>query len=302
LPFTNSLPEWNMQGVEPPQSLKDNGWEAQQKPPADYFNWFQFTAYNALKELQENVIHAEEKGATNGVATLGPDGKVPSSQLNISAPPDASTTQKGIVQLEDSTASTSITKAATPNSVKSVNDSLVSHSTDITNPHKITTTQVNHLGSYMRNVADTPDSYPLGVTSVFVGPSEQHGSWGFYGTVVTYKTYDAGGGTFQTYTPYGEGTTSLGDGEYRVRFWIYGENMWSEWKAFETKDRLDEHQADGTAHITASERINWNSKAAGSHNHDGVYEPILPTEQKRRIFIQTAAPATPQEGDIWIEV
>jgi phage-related tail fiber protein len=36
--------------------------------------------------------------------------------------PDGTTTQKGVVQLEDSTSSTSTTKAATPNSVKSAYD------------------------------------------------------------------------------------------------------------------------------------------------------------------------------------
>ena len=47
-------------------------------------------------------------GGTSGAVTIGID--------------DASTTQKGAVQLEDSTSSTSTTKAATPNSVKSAYD------------------------------------------------------------------------------------------------------------------------------------------------------------------------------------
>jgi hypothetical protein len=53
MPFEKTLPEWNAAGVEPPQSLKDAGWEAEQKPPADYFNWYFNLVYNALKELQE---------------------------------------------------------------------------------------------------------------------------------------------------------------------------------------------------------------------------------------------------------
>ena len=56
------------------------------------------------------------------VATLGADGKVPAEQLSITAPADASTTQKGVVMLEDSVASTSVTKAATPKSVKTAYD------------------------------------------------------------------------------------------------------------------------------------------------------------------------------------
>ena len=65
------------------------------------------------------------------VATLGADGKVPADQLSISVS-DASTTQKGVVMLEDSIASTSITKAATPKSVKTVSDALDAHKTDDT--------------------------------------------------------------------------------------------------------------------------------------------------------------------------
>jgi hypothetical protein len=59
VPFINALPEWNKQGVEPPQSLKDGGWQAQQKPPADYFNWFQHTTYKALEEIRVYLDNLE---------------------------------------------------------------------------------------------------------------------------------------------------------------------------------------------------------------------------------------------------
>lgn len=61
-------------------------------------------------------------GTAGGLATLDPNGKVPSTQLDISAPDDATTSTKGIVMLEDSTTSTSVTKAATPKSIKTVAD------------------------------------------------------------------------------------------------------------------------------------------------------------------------------------
>ena len=61
-------------------------------------------------------------GAANGLATLGSDGKVPAAQLSVSTPPDASTTRKGIVQLNDSVTSTSTTQAATANAVKTAHD------------------------------------------------------------------------------------------------------------------------------------------------------------------------------------
>lgn len=63
-------------------------------------------------------------GVSDGLATLDASGKVPASQLNVSAPPDATTTQKGVVQLSNSTTSTSETLAATPKAVKTVDDKI----------------------------------------------------------------------------------------------------------------------------------------------------------------------------------
>jgi hypothetical protein len=84
MPFDqNQLPTWNKEGVEPPQSLKDNGWQPSQKPPADYFNWFFNKTFKALLSLFTNAQHKEEKGQPNGYASLDGNGKVPSSQLSI---------------------------------------------------------------------------------------------------------------------------------------------------------------------------------------------------------------------------
>lgn len=124
MPFSKDLPVWAKTGTKPPDSvLNTTGWKAGDKPPADWLNWFQSTAFFALQELQQNAIHSDQKGANNGVAALGADGKLLESQR----PPtqtinDGTTSTKGIVQLEDSVSSTSTTKAATPNSVKTAKD------------------------------------------------------------------------------------------------------------------------------------------------------------------------------------
>ena len=64
------------------------------------------------------------------VAILGPDGKILSEQLPQQSLPTASTTQAGIVQLNDTTNSASTTQAATASAVKQVNDALVAHSAE----------------------------------------------------------------------------------------------------------------------------------------------------------------------------
>ncbi|MBC2148078.1 SGNH/GDSL hydrolase family protein [Listeria booriae] len=51
--FKQALPEWQKAGTKPPSGMITGGWASNQKPPADYFNWFFNTTYMALKELQE---------------------------------------------------------------------------------------------------------------------------------------------------------------------------------------------------------------------------------------------------------
>jgi|GEM_PF-3700937 len=133
MPYEKIVPEWNAQGINPPQSLKDAGWQFNQAPPADYFNWFFYNTAQAIIELQLEAINKDQKGATDGLAPLV-GGKVPNSYLNISAPADASLTVKGIVMLDNSTTSESETKAATPKAVKTVADNSASHASN-TNIH-----------------------------------------------------------------------------------------------------------------------------------------------------------------------
>lgn len=122
MPFTQELPEWKASGTKPPQSKLDTGWQIGERPPSGWWNWMLNRTYKVVEELQLEAIHVDQKGIANGVATLDATGKVPASQLNVQSPTDASTTVKGIVMLEDSVASQSVTKAATPKNVKQAYD------------------------------------------------------------------------------------------------------------------------------------------------------------------------------------
>src|SRR5690625_3577781 len=53
--FNEKLPAWKNPGVEPPESLKKEGWKPGQKPPADYFDWLHYRTYKSLEELQEKA-------------------------------------------------------------------------------------------------------------------------------------------------------------------------------------------------------------------------------------------------------
>lgn len=51
--FNEQLPEWNAVGVEPPASKKTEGWQPDDKPPADWFNWLFNRAYKVLNEIRD---------------------------------------------------------------------------------------------------------------------------------------------------------------------------------------------------------------------------------------------------------
>ena len=96
-------------------------------------------------ELQEAIkkansfVSTEDKDIAGGVPSLDVNAKVPVSELY-----EATTASKGITQLTDSVTSTSITTAATPNSVKSVNDSLNSEISRAKSAESTLTTNLNN--------------------------------------------------------------------------------------------------------------------------------------------------------------
>lgn len=73
MPFEEQLPEWHAEGVEPPTSKKNTGWQAGEKPPADYWNWQMNRAYKALQELQQKAAEKADVGDMSSVPTTAKD-------------------------------------------------------------------------------------------------------------------------------------------------------------------------------------------------------------------------------------
>ena len=66
--FEKKVPDWNAEGVEPPESLKTSGFTPGYRPPAAFFNWFWTGVSKALAELQEmtpDTIGAAEADLSN---------------------------------------------------------------------------------------------------------------------------------------------------------------------------------------------------------------------------------------------
>lgn len=61
--FTNKIPDWKNEGVEPSEELKTNGFQHGYKPPAGIFNWFWNKVSKCIKEIQEKIVEPNEKGA-----------------------------------------------------------------------------------------------------------------------------------------------------------------------------------------------------------------------------------------------
>lgn len=87
MPFNEQLPQWDAPGVEPPASKKSTGWQAGEKPPADYWNWQMHRTYKALEELQQKAAEKEDVAtkadlAAHTAATTGVHGATSAATPN----------------------------------------------------------------------------------------------------------------------------------------------------------------------------------------------------------------------------
>lgn len=306
--FESELPIWQAEGIRPPDNMLIEGWKASQKPPADYFNWFFSRTHFALKELQEKA--ATEKNLDLHKIRIDNPHKVTSAQVGLSNVinqkqatkvefdthdtdairhitssersnwnskangihshswgdiqnvPIGSLTQLGVIRLVDSVSSTDRTKAATPNSVKDAYDrgtqaiadastvqkNLESHSQSKNNPHAVTANQVG-LGKVSNfDVATTEEAIEGTSNSKYVTPFTVSEAIKALQAVksVNGKT----------------GSVVLGKSDIGLG------NVDNVQQASKTEFNI--HASNNDKHITAQERIDWNSKANLSSNVDSA--------------------------------
>ncbi|HEY2493243.1 MAG TPA: phage tail protein [Paenibacillus sp.] len=108
--FDKKAPDWKAEGIEPPLSKREIGWEVEDKPPAAWLNWYMNKASESIQELQTKA--AEKTYVDEQISEA-----IGSIDVDI---PDASLTQKGITKLSNETNSKSETEAATPRAVNKV--------------------------------------------------------------------------------------------------------------------------------------------------------------------------------------
>lgn len=129
---------------------------------------------------------------------------------------------------------------------------LKAHEDRTDNSHKVTTQQVNHVNLISKKMSDPISSYPIGVSTGEVSPSE---GWPNYGNAVTVRGNAVVGGTFQIYTPWSK---TYGD-KAKIRLGYQNGNTWDEFADIVTSK--------------LPERINA-VLAAGWTNLGGEYQPL----------------------------
>lgn len=72
--FEKKAPDWSAEGIEPPVSLKESGFQAGYKPPAAYFNWFWNRVSACLTELQAKLGFVQKNAALPIVEAISADG------------------------------------------------------------------------------------------------------------------------------------------------------------------------------------------------------------------------------------
>ncbi|EGO5845952.1 phage tail protein [Enterococcus faecalis] len=122
-----------------------HGVTASQVGLGNVLNQKQATKVEFDAHTQNNTRHVTEEERTfwNEKA----DAVHNQSWATITDVPEATITKKGIVKLTDSITSTDVYTAATPNSVKNVNDELENHKSNKANPHGVTASQVGTYSS-----------------------------------------------------------------------------------------------------------------------------------------------------------
>jgi expansin (peptidoglycan-binding protein) len=121
--------------------------------------YFDGTQWIIMDSKDADTVDGSHAGtAANNVLKLDTNGKVPVGNL-----PSASTALVGGVQLNDTTNSTSTTQAATPNSVKTVNDSLTTHTADYLH-HTGYAVATGSANSYIATLSPALSAYAEGVS------------------------------------------------------------------------------------------------------------------------------------------
>lgn len=152
--FTKQPPEWKSKGVEPPQGIKDSGWQVAQRPPASYFDWFFNRTYEALKELQDGATPKTIVGDLLTLKTISKDTIVAAiNEIKTKLDTDLSPSREGAnVTLKDVGAY--FTKDNVEDALQQVGSSLKNTETNFNNLSADVSTNKNNITTLTTKTTD----------------------------------------------------------------------------------------------------------------------------------------------------
>ncbi|WP_239256697.1 pyocin knob domain-containing protein [Listeria ilorinensis] len=167
--FEKELPDWEAEGTKPPETTRKNGWQAKQKPPANWFNWFFNKAYQALKELQEKAAlhsdltaHKDDKTNPHAVtkAQVGL-GNLDNTKQATKAEFDAHTNNK---ENPHAVTKSQVGLGNVDDAKQATKTEFDAHTANKTNPHQVTKAQVS-LGSVQNYPVSTQAQAETGASN-----------------------------------------------------------------------------------------------------------------------------------------
>lgn len=274
-------------------------------------------AIAATTDLQNKLnshhfVLTDDKDMANGVPSLDTDRKIPIDELR-----DATTENKGIVQLTDSITSSSTTTAATPNSVKVVYDALNAEQNRLSNVE-------NKSSATIRGeITKSNITNALGYTPYT--PNEVDNKLSALETNIDWKesvnTFNDIAAAYPN--PQDGWTVNVKDTDYTYR---YNGNEWVAISAnaipkatnnidglLSKEDHMNYDDANNKKHIhqnksvldSITEDILNKINNFVSHNHDDRYYTKIEIEAKLNEntleLTQANEPSTQKKGDFWLQ-
>ncbi|WP_239079718.1 hypothetical protein [Listeria seeligeri] len=169
--FNSILARWEAVGTKPPESTIENGWLAGTKPPADWFNWYFNSTYQALKEIQELVaLNADLISHTSNSSNPH---QVTKTQIGLSAVDNVKQATKTAFDAHVASkenphqvTKTQIGLSNVTNVEASSKAEFDTHTKNISNPHQVTKAQIG---------LNAVENYPLSTKELAeAGSSSAH--------------------------------------------------------------------------------------------------------------------------------
>ncbi|AIQ63324.1 hypothetical protein PSTEL_09735 [Paenibacillus stellifer] len=108
--FSEELPEWTAEGIEPPESKKSTGWQVDDHPPAGWLNWLFNRIYTTIVEIRS--VFSAHKADTTAHVTVAERSTWNAKETTAGAQAKADAAQSAAISAAAADATTKANAAA----------------------------------------------------------------------------------------------------------------------------------------------------------------------------------------------